>query len=203
MERGLEWGGMGLGYVLRKVFSCLLNIKPFPVQTLRKTWPHALLCPLCQGTWGNERHLGWILLCRKGAVGADVKYRSGMENEIDFVGRVNSENENRQKHWDQGYRVFPAHEMSTWDNLFKYLRPKWPQQRKDLRNIQSQQTLKLHSFFFFALTNSTQNTIIGVPIVGTMEKNLTSIHEDSGSIPSLTWWLKDLAFPWAVAADEA
>ena len=28
--------------------------------------------------------------------------------------------------------------------------------------------------------------------------NPTSNHEDSGSIPDLTQWIKDLALPWAV-----
>ena len=31
--------------------------------------------------------------------------------------------------------------------------------------------------------------IIGVPIVAQQVKNLTSIHEDSGSIPGLIQWL--------------
>ena len=45
----------------------------------------------------------------------------------------------------------------------------------------------------------------GVPIVAHRVKNLTSIHEDAGSIPGFTHWLKDKAFPQAVVqgADAA
>ena len=32
----------------------------------------------------------------------------------------------------------------------------------------------------------------GVPIVAQWVKNLTSIHEDVGLIPGLTWWVEDL-----------
>ena len=33
----------------------------------------------------------------------------------------------------------------------------------------------------------------GVPVMAQWVKNLTSIHEDSGSIPGLAQWVKDLA----------
>ena len=35
----------------------------------------------------------------------------------------------------------------------------------------------------------------GSPYCGSLETNLTSIHEDVGLIPGLVQWVKDLALP--------
>ena len=39
-------------------------------------------------------------------------------------------------------------------------------------------------------------TLLAVPIVAQQVKNMTSVHEDSGSTPGLTQWVKDPELLW-------
>ena len=41
----------------------------------------------------------------------------------------------------------------------------------------------------------TKNSNVGIPVMAWWLTNLTSIHEDAGSIPDLAQWIKDPAFP--------
>ena len=50
----------------------------------------------------------------------------------------------------------------------------------------------------FQFVNPLKMTGLGVPIVAQQLTNLTSIHEDSDSIPGLIQWVKDLVLPWTV-----
>ena len=41
-----------------------------------------------------------------------------------------------------------------------------------------------------------RNLKVGVPVVAQQLTNPTSVHEDMGSIPSLTQWVKDPVLLW-------
>ena len=47
----------------------------------------------------------------------------------------------------------------------------------------------------FQQQQSLRKVILGSSHHGSAEKSLTSIHEDTGSTPGLSQWVKDLALP--------
>ena len=44
---------------------------------------------------------------------------------------------------------------------------------------------------------------MGLPLVAQWVKNLTSVHEDMGSIPAVAQWVKYLGWPQAAVATNA
>ena len=67
-----------------------------------------------------------------------------------------------------------------------------------MNSRQLQKTIIFRMFWYPQYSWQIKNALSRSSHRGTMETNLTSIHEDVGLIPGLAQWVQDLALPWAV-----
>ena len=66
---------------------------------------------------------------------------------------------------------------------------------RDTKRGRAVPSFQLHKDDSYALTQVHFKSDKGIPVVAQRLTNPTSIHEDAGSIPGFTQWVKDLLLP--------